>query len=189
MRESDDRNGGDDIFRNTVELRVAKLAHVTERAGLAMVGASCGLFVAVGASHADIETLRSVGVSFVIVVIGALGFYLGIDVPSAPVPAGEQPLFSNTGTKRIDPVEMLSAAGTFLTAAAVLMSVCVIVLDADLQSPWTLAFGSSWLIGAAMQVIAGTAARVRNSTRVHQDGAAGASFAPTSLAMTKSPKY
>jgi len=60
MRESDDGKGRDNILRSTVRLRVAKLAHVAERVGLAMVGASCGLFVAVGASHASIETLRSV---------------------------------------------------------------------------------------------------------------------------------
>jgi hypothetical protein len=171
MRESDDGKRGGYIFRSTVRLRVAKLARVTERVGLAMVGASCGLFVAVVASHASNEILRSLGVSFAMIVIGALGFYLGIDVPSPPAQAGEQPLFSDSATTKIDSVEVLSAAGTFLAATAAVVSVCLIVFDADLQTPWTQAFGFSWLIGAAMQVIAGTAARVRNSARVQLDGA------------------
>ena len=36
VRESNDRKGGDNIFRSTVRLRVAKMAHVDERVGLAM---------------------------------------------------------------------------------------------------------------------------------------------------------
>jgi hypothetical protein len=171
MRESDDGKGGGHVFRGTVRLRIAKLARVTQRVGLAMAGASCGLFVAVVASHASIETLRSLGVSFAMIVIGALGFYLGIDVPPPPVRAGERPHFSRSTTTKVDSVEVLSAAGTFLAATAAIISVCLIVFDADLQTPWTLAFGFSWLIGAAMQVIAGVAARFRNSARIRLDRA------------------
>jgi hypothetical protein len=165
MRESDDGKSS----RNTVRLRLAKLAHLTERVGLAMVGASCGLFVAVGASHASFETQRSLGVSLAMITIGAIGFYLGIDIPSGTTQPGEYPHLGAGKTKTIDPVEMLSAAGTFLAATAVMTSVCFIVLDTDVRITWTLALGSSWLIGAAMQVIAGTVARFRNSTRVGRD--------------------
>ena len=36
IHEPNDRKGGDNIFRSAVRLRVAKMAHVAERVGLAM---------------------------------------------------------------------------------------------------------------------------------------------------------
>lgn len=170
MRDSNGGKGGDNIFRSKVRLRVVTLAHVAERTGLAMVGASCGLFVAAAVDHSSIEGLRSLGICFAMIVIGALGFYLGVDVPSPSAETSEHPLFSVSPTTKINSVEVLSAAGTFLAAIAVLVSVDLIVFDADLPTPWILAFGLSWLIGTAMQVVAGIAARLRESTRVHLDG-------------------
>jgi hypothetical protein len=36
MHESNDGKSGDNVFRSTVRLRVAKMAHLAERVGLAM---------------------------------------------------------------------------------------------------------------------------------------------------------
>src|SRR3954447_2713555 len=73
----------------TMRTRVSRFAHVLERTGLAMAGAACGLFVAahVGSS---IAIFTSLGFIFVMMIAGAVGFYLGIDTPPAPyhVPEG-----------------------------------------------------------------------------------------------------
>ena len=60
--------------------RVRRFAHVLERIGLAMVGAASGLFVAahVGSS---IAALTSQGFLLIMMIGGAVGFYLGIDTP------------------------------------------------------------------------------------------------------------
>ena len=94
-----------------MQFRVRKAAHVLERLGLAMAGASCGLFVAahVGSS---IAALTSQGFLVVMMIVGAIGFYLGIDTPPLAFhgPKGEA---GGSGGK-IDTAEFLSAAGTFL---------------------------------------------------------------------------
>jgi hypothetical protein len=125
--------------------------HLMERIGLAMIGASCGLFVAAYLSRAGIEVLCSVGVIFAVTACGAVGFYLGIDIPPRP-PFAWKP----------DAAELLSATGTFLAAAAALISVCSIVIDADPLSLETLAIGAGWTLGLAMQVTAGVIGRIRS---------------------------
>ena len=68
----------------TMRSRVRKFAHVLERIGLAMAGAAAGLFVAahVGTS---IAALTSQGFLLIMMVVGAVGFYLGIDTPPIAV--------------------------------------------------------------------------------------------------------
>ena len=63
-----------------MRFRVRKAAHVLERSGLAMAGAACGLFVAayVGSS---VALLTSQGFLLIMMIGGAIGFYLGIDTP------------------------------------------------------------------------------------------------------------
>ena len=63
-----------------MRFRVRKAAHFLERIGLAMAGASSGLFVGlhVGSSFA---ALTSQGFIVVMMIGGAIGFYLGIDTP------------------------------------------------------------------------------------------------------------
>ena len=67
----------------TMRSRVRKFAHVLERSGLAMAGAAAGLFVAahVGTS---VAALTSQGFLLIMMVVGAVGFYLGIDTPQLP---------------------------------------------------------------------------------------------------------
>jgi len=139
--------------------RVRKFAHVLERLGLAMAGAASGLFVAVlvGSSFA---LLTSQAFLLFMMIGGAVGFYLGIDTPPLPFhPTNGPP--SNGGTGRIDSAEFLSAVGTFLATFSAFASVGVIVLRFDPYIAWTAAIMVGWVVGVAMQIIAGAIARTR----------------------------
>lgn len=140
--------------------RTSRCAHVIERLGLSMAGASCGLFVAAHVSSARVEALGSVGVSLALMVLGAIGFYLGIDVPphraGRVLPLGDE-------KPPTDPVELLSAAGTFLAATAAFVAVYSIVMDSDATTTMTVTLAAAWLLGACMQIVAGTTARVRRT--------------------------
>lgn len=140
--------------------RTSRCAHVIERTGLAMAGASCGLFVAAHVANAQIEALSSIALVLVMMVLGAFGFYLGIDLP--PLRTRAMPIQPEPAPAT-DPVELLSAAGTFLTAGAALISVYLIVFDSAPPIAWTLAIGIGWLIGACSQILAGTSARLRQA--------------------------
>ena len=139
---------------------VSRLAHVIERTGLAMSGAICGTFVAAYLAKGNIETLDSTGFIAPMVLLGMIGFYLGIDIPRLRVvhilrPGAKRPV------PQWDTVELLSATGTFLTALAALLSVCVIVLDEPPQRLGEFVIGSWWLLGVVMQIGAGAIGRLR----------------------------
>jgi hypothetical protein len=143
-----------------MQFRVRKFAHVLERIGLAMAGASSGLFVGahVGSSFA---ALTSQGFLVVMMIGGAIGFYLGIDTPPLAFhgPNGE-PLKGGSGGK-IDTAEFLSAVGTFLATLTAFVSVGVIVLREDPRTFWTIITMLGWVVGVIMQIISGTIARTR----------------------------
>jgi hypothetical protein len=130
-----------------------RLAHVLERAGLAMAGGACGLFVAAYMARTQIEALTAAWLILAVMIIGALGFYLGIDVPpraSAPE-EGEGP----------DRVEIMSAIGTFLAALTTLASVAVVLMDFYPRLIWPAIILVGWLVGAILQIAAGIVARRR----------------------------
>jgi hypothetical protein len=143
-----------------MQFRVRKSAHVLERIGLAMAGASSGLFVGahVGSS---IAALTSQGFLVVMMIGGAIGFYLGIDTPPLAFhgPNGEPSKGSSVG--KIDAAEFLSAAGTFLATLTAFLSVSVIVFRENPHIFWTIMIMLGWVIGVIMQIIAGTIARTR----------------------------
>jgi hypothetical protein len=134
-----------------------EFAHVFERLGLAMMGASGGLFVAVEMSRINVELLASPLLALGLVIYGALGFYLGIDFPrgSGPLDHSDRSDAAVTGIRLI---EQLSATGTLCAAFAAFASVCGIVIDADAQFLAPLV-GCGWLVGATMQIVAGIRAR------------------------------
>jgi hypothetical protein len=144
----------------TMQFRVRKAAHVLERIGLAMAGASSGLFVGahVGSS---IAALTSQGFLVVMMIVGAIGFYLGIDTPPLAFhgPSGE-PIKDSTGGK-IDTAEFLSAVGTFLATLTAFVSVGVIVLRDNPRIFWTIVIMLGWVVGLMMQIVAGAIARTR----------------------------
>jgi hypothetical protein len=140
---------------------ISRWAHVLERTGLALTGASCGLFVAAHVGRANIELIGSAATVLAMMLYGAAGFYLGIDLPRAPPDHHMHlPLRHGLGS-RWDTVELLSAAGTFLAAVAAVVAVSSIVLDEMARASTALLISSGWAIGATMQIIAGIIARAR----------------------------
>jgi hypothetical protein len=133
-------------------LLISQVAHVVERSGLAMSGAMCGTFVAALQSTANAELFDSTGFILSMVLIGSIGFYLGIDIPRLARP------FRRRG---LDLVEVLSATGTFLAAMAALISVYDFVFDDIPQRIWEFTLGSWWMLGVGMQISAGLIGRVR----------------------------
>jgi hypothetical protein len=140
--------------------RVRKFAHVLERLGLAMAGAASGLFVAahVGSSVAP---LASQAFLLVMMLGGAVGFYLGIDTPPLSFRSTGAPPANDGTAGKIDSAEFLSAVGTFLAAFSAFASVGVIVLRHNPHIAWTTMIMAGWVVGVAMQIIAGTIARTR----------------------------
>ena len=127
----------------------SRLAHVLERLGLALIGASCGLFVA-GVSGIDL--IGSAQVVLAMMLYGATGFFLGISLPQAP------PGHSGTSADRL---ELLTAAGTFLIAVATVVSISSIVLGETVGARTAGIICLSWVISATMQIAAGVIARIR----------------------------
>ena len=142
---------------------ISRWAHVFERIGLALAGGSCGLFVAADVARVDVGLLSSPLTILAIMLYGAAGFYLGIDLPPAPpdhrLPL-PLPLKRNLGS-RADVVELLSAAGTFLAAVAAVVSVSGIVLDEAVRTSTARLIILAWAIGTTMQIAAGIMARMR----------------------------
>ena len=134
-----------------MRFRVRKTAHVFERVGLAMAGAACGLFVGayVGSSIAPLTTQ---GFLLLMMLLGFVGFYLGIDTPQMPF---------DDAHSRIDAAEFMSSAGTLCATLTVLASVGVIVLRLEPHLAWTWLALFGWIAGVAMQIVAGTKARMR----------------------------
>ena len=140
---------------------VSRSAHVLERTGLALTGASCGMFVAAHVGRADIDLIGSAVAVLAMMLYGAAGFYLGIDLPQAPPDHKMHlPLRNGLGT-RADIVELLSAAGTFLASVAAVVSVSSIVLDETAHASTALMIWLGWAVGSTMQIAAGIIARMK----------------------------
>ena len=137
--------------------RVRKFAHVLERLGLAMAGAASGLFVGahVGSS---VAAFTSQGFIALMMLAGAIGFYLGIDTPAL---AFHEPNREPSRGGKVDAAEFLSAVGTFFAALAAFASVSVIVSREDPHIFWTIMIMLGWIVGVMMQIIAGAITRIR----------------------------
>jgi hypothetical protein len=143
-----------------MRFRVRKFAHFLERTGLAMAGAACGLFVA---AHVGSRVAAFTSQAFILImmVAGAVGFYLGIDTPALHFGEHGQPSNSDS-TGKIDAAELLSASGTFLATVSAFASVGIIVLRENPRVAWTMAIMAAWVLGVTMQILAGAIARLRN---------------------------
>jgi hypothetical protein len=101
------------------------------------------------------------------VVYGALGAYLGIDLPPQPCNASradgstvsDDAAKGDSAEVRSRWIERLSSGGTFLGALAAFVSIYSIVVDEGAQNAWTLSIGLAWLLGVSMQIVAGIVAR------------------------------
>lgn len=134
-----------------MRFRVRKTAHLLERVGLAMAGAACGLFVGAYVGSA-IAHLTTQGFLLLMMLLGTVGFYLGIDTPQLPF---------DDAHSRIDAAEFLSSAGTLCATLSAFASVAVIVLRLDLQVHFAWIALAGWIAGVAMQIVAGAKARMR----------------------------
>jgi hypothetical protein len=143
-----------------MRFRVRKFAHLLERCGLAMAGAACGLFVAAHVGS-TIAAFTSQAFILIMMVAGAVGFYLGIDTPALHFEEHGQPSNGKTSGK-IDAAELLTALGTFLATVSAFVSVGIIVLRENPQIAWTIAIMAAWVLGVTMQILAGAIARMRN---------------------------
>ena len=130
-----------------------KLAHVLERSGLAMAGAACGLLIDFYMARTQLDILSPLWLVLLVMVLGALGFYLGVDVP----PPAEAPA-QDSGP---DSVEILSAFGTFLAALTTFASAMVLIWDLYPRLIWPAILLLGWLVATLMQIVAGVIARRR----------------------------
>ena len=138
---------------------VSRIAHVVERTGLAMSGAMCGTFVAAYLARASADPFDSTGFIASMVLLGMIGFYLGINIPG--LRASHMRFGASRLIARWDIAELLGATGTFLAAVAALTSVYAIVFDEAPQTMWEFVIGSWWLLGVIMQIGAGAIGRLR----------------------------
>ncbi|WP_028346370.1 hypothetical protein [Bradyrhizobium murdochi] len=138
---------------------VRKVAHVLERLGLAMAGAASGLFVAalVGTSH---SALTNQAFLLLMMIGGAIGFYLGIDTPLRLTASNDRSR-DDAWVDRVDTPELLGSIGTFLAAFSAFACVGLIVLRHDPHLAWIWMIMAGWVVGVAMQITAGTIARLR----------------------------
>jgi len=134
------------------------LAHLFERAGLALVGGAAGLFVGIH-TGASIPALTNTTFLLVMTIVGATGFYLGIDTPAHRFQGILVNLPGNRLDGKIDLSELLTAAGTFLAGLAAFISVAMIVLALDATRAAAIMLLAVWGLGALMQVAAGAVAR------------------------------
>jgi hypothetical protein len=143
--------------RTKLRFLVSRVAHVLERLGLAMSGAMGGTFIAAYLARSDTGPFDSLGFGTSMVLVGIVGFYLGIDIPAR---RANRPGFAGMHGG-VDAVELLSATGTFLAAAAALMAVYAIVLDDVPQRTDEFVISGWWLLGASLQTGAGAIGRLR----------------------------
>ena len=134
--------------------RTRKFAHVLERIGLAMAGAACGLFVSAHVGS-TIGALTSQGFLLVMMIVGSIGFYLGIDTPQLA-------FHTEDGDVSVDAAEFLSSVGTFLATLTAFASVGIIILRQEPDIAWTWLIMVGWVLGISMQIVAGAKARMRH---------------------------
>jgi hypothetical protein len=139
----------DDVFL------IVRIAHVMGRVGLAMAGAMCGTFVAAQLTVTNAALFDSAGFVALMVLIGMIGFYLGIDIPRL---RGAR---AKAVVPKVDPVELLSTTGTFLAAIAALISVYAFVFGESPARSWEYTIASWWMLGVALQMSAGLIGRIR----------------------------
>jgi hypothetical protein len=133
---------------------IVRIAHVVGRLGLAMAGAMCGTFVAAQLTVTNAALFDSTGVIALIVLLGTIGFYFGVDIPRLRV------VRSAIERRRVDPVDLLSTTGTFLAAIAALISVYAFVFDEIPAQSWEYTVASWWVLGVALQLSAGFMGRI-----------------------------
>ncbi|WP_234684518.1 hypothetical protein [Bradyrhizobium monzae] len=135
-------------------LLILRLAHVVARLGLAMTGAVGATFVAALLMRAELPWFDTVEFTVLLVVLGMIGAYLGIDIPRWPQLQAEP-------AHRSPAIGLASAIGTFLAAGAGLLALYAFVFDETSDPAGNLLFGATWMVGVCTQIGAGLAGRRR----------------------------
>src|ERR1700692_4543593 len=91
---------------------------VMERAGLAIMGAMGGFFVAALVSRANIGEINSAGILFAVILYSSAGFYLGTTIPALPASAPYLAISRQGAGFGSNPYALISAIGTLLAAVA-----------------------------------------------------------------------
>ena len=137
-----------------------RFAPIVERAGLAIMGAMGGFFVAALVSHVDIGEINSAGILFCVILYSSAGFYLGTNIPALPASSPYLAISRHDAGFGGNPYALISAFGTLLAAAAALVSVFMIVLDEVPAPVWIIGVGCCWMLGVLVKLAAGAAARL-----------------------------
>jgi hypothetical protein len=133
---------------------ILRLAHVVARLGLAMTGAVGATFVAALLMRAELPWFDTVEFTILLIVLGMIGAYLGIEIPRWP--------HLQPGTAHRSPViGLASATGTFLAAGAGLLALYAFAFDETSDPTGNLLFGITWMVGVCMQIGAGLAGCLR----------------------------
>ncbi|MCP3447808.1 hypothetical protein [Bradyrhizobium sp. CCGUVB14] len=135
-------------------LLILRLAHVVARLGLAMTGAIGATFVAALLMRAELPGFDTVEFTVLLIVLGMIGAYLGIDIP-------RWPQLEPGPAQRSPAIGLASATGTFLAAGAGLLALYAFVFDETSDAAGNLLFGATWMLGVCMQIGAGLAGRSR----------------------------
>jgi len=106
----------------------------------------------------DNELFGSGWLILLMMLYGAVSFYIGIDLPArrAQGSASRLPEERNRGA---DAAEILSATGTFVAAIAAFLSVSMIDVDQVLSERSIISIACCWAIGSVLQIAAGSIAR------------------------------
>lgn len=146
---------------------VIKVAHIFEGSGLAMVGGAGGLYVAIGLMRMQTELFRNEWTVLLMMLYGAFGFYVGIDLPNrvAHTVRFQRPEEWSFGA---DAAALASAAGTLFVALAVFLSVSMIVLDETVHDRVRVLVGCCWAIGTSFQIAAGAMGRSTLAGPTHE---------------------
>ena len=86
-------------------------SQVAERTGLAIIGALSGLYVAALMAKADIDEINSLGILFLVILYGSVGFYLGTNLPSLPPGVSRSVLSDGDSRPRTNLIALASATG------------------------------------------------------------------------------
>ena len=143
-----------------MQSRARQAAHILERTGLAMAGAAGALWVATH-TGSTFTALMTEGFLVVMMIAGAIGFYLGVDLPAHRFLELDTAIAKGWSAGKIDIAEFLASVCTFLAALTAFVSVALIVLGREPQLGPTFLLTAGWLAGTLMQIIAGAIARFR----------------------------
>jgi hypothetical protein len=137
-----------------------RFAQIMERAGLAIMGAMGGFFVAALVSRANIGEINSAGILCAVIFYSSAGSYLGTNIPALPASAPYLAISRHGSGFGRNPCALISATGTLLAAVAALASVFTIVFDEVPALIWIVGIGSCWMLGVLLKLVAGAAARL-----------------------------